>query len=67
MIRYENECVGCPPEMGCMGAACRYRKVPHYYCDECDKEETLFKFEGEELCITCIKKRLEMVEGSDEW
>lgn len=38
MIRYENECVGCPPEMGCLGIACRYRNVPYIYCDKCGEE-----------------------------
>ena len=37
MIKYENECVGCPPEMGCLGDECSNRNVPHYYCDKCDK------------------------------
>lgn len=40
MIRFEDECVGCPPEMGCLGDGCRYRNVPHIYCDIC----------GEEIC-----------------
>lgn len=66
MIEYENECIGCPPEMGCMGDACRNRNVPHYYCDECGEEDTLYKFNGEELCVDCLLRQLEMVEGSDD-
>ena len=61
MIRIENDCVGCPPEMGCLGDGCPYRNVPYYYCDECGENETLYHFDGEELCIDCIKKRLEEV------
>lgn len=61
MIRIENDCVGCPPEMGCLGDGCPYRNVPCYYCDECGENETLYHFDGEELCIDCIKKRLEEV------
>ena len=38
MIRIENDCVGCPKEMGCLGSSCPYRDVPHYYCDECGEE-----------------------------
>lgn len=61
MIKIENDCVGCPPEMGCLGDGCPYRNVPYYYCDECGKNATLYHFDGEELCIDCIKKRLEEV------
>lgn len=38
MIQYEDECVGCPKEMGCLGSACPHMNVPHYYCDKCDEE-----------------------------
>ena len=38
MIRYENECVSCPPEMGCFGSACPNRNVPRIYCDKCGEE-----------------------------
>ena len=38
MIRYEDECVGCPPEMGCLGSICPNRNVPHYFCDYCGEE-----------------------------
>ena len=55
MIKYEDECVGCPPNMGCMGDACKYRNVPHLYCDRCDAEcEMLYEFYGEELCEDCL-------------
>lgn len=30
--------------------------------DECDEEETLYHFDGRELCINCIINMLEMVE-----
>ena len=61
----ESECVGCPPEMGCIGSSCKYRNVTRYYCDNCKDETTLYEFEGFELCIDCIKKELTIVEGSD--
>ena len=38
MIKFEDECVGCPTELGCIGEACRYRNVPHVYCDICGEE-----------------------------
>ena len=65
MIIHENECVGCPPEMGCIGTACPYYDVARFYCDECKREEKLYEFNGRELCIDCIIKQLTVVEGSD--
>lgn len=65
MIKFENECVMCPPEMGCLRDSCPNMHVPHFYCDDCGDEVRpgeLFEFDGEELCIDCIKKRLDVVE-----
>lgn len=63
MKKLENECVGCPKEMGCLGSSCPNRNVPHFYCDECGEEdEKIYYYDGEELCIECIKNRLEEVE-----
>lgn len=63
MITYEDECVGCPTEMGCMGSACHYRNVPHLYCDKCDKEvEKLYKYDGQEICEECLLKEFEVIE-----
>ena len=57
MVKVENECVGCPPEMGCIGIACPYQNVPHYYCDKCkDEVDELFDVDGVELCEDCLKK-----------
>lgn len=61
MKRIENDCVGCPPEMGCLGSSCPYRNNPHYYCDQCGEEKPLYHFDDEELCIDCIEKQLEKV------
>lgn len=57
MVTYENECVGCPPEMGCMGSACLYRNVPHYYCDKCGCEtKTLYEIGNEgQMCVECVE------------
>ena len=57
MIRYEDECVGCPPEMGCLGSGCPNRNVPHYYCDKCGEEyspEELYDYDGEIMCKECL-------------
>lgn len=57
VIRYEDECVG-PCPQGCMGSACPYRNVPHYYCDECgeeyDPEELYDNGGGNFICRDCI-------------
>ncbi len=61
MIKYENECVGCPPEMGCLGDGCPNRNVPRYYCDRCGDEfypEELFLYDGEMWCKDCLTEYL---------
>lgn len=59
MVEYENECLGCVSlGIGCVGQCCPNRNVPYYYCDECGDSDDLYEFDGEELCIECIKKRL---------
>lgn len=65
MIKYENECCGCAvPAYPCMGSACPYRNVPHFYCDECKEDvEALYYYDGKELCLECIEKILEKVKA----
>lgn len=65
MKKVENECVGCPPEMGCLGSYCPYRNVVHYYCDKCGAETKLYHYDGYELCIDCLLEEFEVVEGSE--
>lgn len=60
MHKTENECVSCG--LPCLGNSCPYRNVTRYYCDKCGEETTLYHFDGEELCIDCIKNSLEEVE-----
>lgn len=57
MLRYENECVGCPPEMGCLYGSCPMLRVPHLYCDRCGTEvdELFLDNDGEyTLCEECL-------------
>ena len=63
MKTVENECVDCG--LPCLGDICPNRNVEHFYCDSCGDETTLFHYEGEELCIGCIEKRLDVVDGSE--
>ena len=50
-IVFQDDCVGCPPEMGCLGDTCKFKHVPHLYCDECTGEQTDL-YDG--LCIDCF-------------
>ena len=53
MIRFESDCVSCG--FPCMYSACPYYRVKIYICDECDEEvETLYEYEGKELCESCL-------------
>ena len=61
MVCYENECVGCPPERGCLGDACPNRNVPRYYCDKCGDEcwpEELYSYDDEMWCRDCLTEEL---------
>ena len=58
MIKFENECVGCP--QGCIH--CGRDKTQHLYCERCGEDsEELFIFDGEELCEDCLKNSLERI------
>lgn len=55
-IVYESDCVGCP--QGCINCG-RSEKKPRaeMICDECGYEdEVLYKVDGQEVCIDCVKK-----------
>lgn len=55
MTVYENECCDCATgAFPCMGNSCPMRNVPHYLCDRCKTEDTLYKYDDEVLCIDCI-------------
>lgn len=67
MKTIENDCIGCACDAyPCLGNICPRRNAVHYYCDECGSEETLYYYEGQELCINCIENRLEKVGGREE-
>lgn len=60
MVRYTSECVGCPPEMGCLHDACPYENVPVHDCDECGAEEAAkYVIDNMELCSKCSKEWFE--------
>lgn len=59
MRKTTNECVSC--DLPCF-STCPHRNVTRLYCDECGDETQLYYYDGQELCIDCIEKRLEKVE-----
>lgn len=61
MVKIENHCISCPPEIGCLGEGCPKRHVRCYYCDDCKFEAETYFFDDEELCLDCIEKRLDKV------
>lgn len=56
-----NECVGCPPEMGCIGEACPQRHVVRCYCDKCKDElpdnEEVIVINNEQYCPECAEEK----------
>lgn len=65
----ENECVGCPPEMGCLGSACPKRNVHRYYCDKCGQEyesNELYVVDGEDICSDCILDEYQTVQDVED-
>lgn len=61
-VRYENRCVDCPPEMGCLKPYCPNWNVPIWYCDKCGEENVdLYEVDEEELCLDCAIERLPIV------
>ena len=67
MIEYENQCVGCPPEMGCLGSSCPNRRVPIMTCDKCGEQvDALYWHDGAQYCADCVLTELERVKLDDE-
>lgn len=58
MRKYENQCVGCPEGMGCIGSSCPYVNVAIDCCDECGSENAEYRIDGDDLCEDCAKKYL---------
>lgn len=70
MIRYENECVGCPKEIGCLGDSCPNISVPHLYCDDCGEELNFerssyddyvfnaFVYKEKHYCLECLLEKV---------
>jgi hypothetical protein len=63
MIRTENECVEC--NLPCIYESCPFWAVKRFYCDECEEENQLYWWDGQQLCLGCVEARLERVEEDD--
>lgn len=61
MRKYENQCVGCPEGMGCLGKSCPYVDVLVDYCDDCGAEGAEYRIDGDDLCEDCAEKYLQEV------
>ena len=67
MLVTEDLCVGCPPEVGCLGWGCPMRNVDVYVCDRCGSErfvEPGVGRRGEDLCCDCLRKEKEEESGA---
>lgn len=65
MKKVVNECVGCIPEMRCIGDVCPNKNITRFYCDRCGTEDKLYHYEGEEICEECLLEEFDVVAGSD--
>lgn len=61
MRHIEDDCVYCG--LPCC-SSCRYKKVVRYYCDQCEDEAPLYRFNDMDLCEHCVLEMLEKVEES---
>lgn len=63
MIVTENQCVGCPTELGCLGDSCPNRGIRCLVCDECDcAADILYVVDGQEVCEDCLKNMFDTIE-----
>ena len=69
MLKFENECVGCP--QGCIN--CGRKHVAVWVCDECGCEaDELWEYEEQQLCQDCLleavpKAEMKADEPDDEY
>ena len=67
MIRYENDCVGCP--QGCIN--CGRKHTPYFSCDICKDDfepEELYDVDDEMICADCLLNKYDTVaDNPDKW
>ncbi len=58
MIKFEDQCVGCP--QGCIN--CGRKRTPIMICDDCGEEvEDLYEVGNQQLCGECALNNLDKV------
>lgn len=61
MRKYENQCVECPPWMGCNESVCPYANVAIDYCDQCGVDGAKYRINGDDYCEDCANEYLQEV------
>lgn len=60
MVRTESGCVDCG--LPCLYSSCPYDRVTVLECDRChDEVDELYEVDGEDLCLSCLKKEFRKV------
>ena len=59
MLKYVDDCVSCPPELGCLGNSCPKKNIPVYYCDICEEEMADYHVDGQDICEDCLNEHIE--------
>ena len=64
----KNGCVGCPPEMGCLGAMCPECWEYKLICDKCDNEvDEIYRDEnGTYYCEECLMSMFTKISYDDD-
>lgn len=61
-----NDCCDCAvPGYPCIGSHCPRTHIKIHVCDECECEETLYEYEGRELCQDCLLDIVPKVPGTE--
>jgi len=56
LVYDKGGCVGCPPEMGCLGRACSMCWDTIMVCDQCGEEvDDLYRNEDGDFCEDCMR------------
>lgn len=63
LVYDKRNCVGCPPEMGCLGRDCPQCYETVMRCDVCGKEtRDLYRWDGDvDLCENCFDEKIEKI------
>lgn len=63
MVRYESDCVGCVPDLPCVGPGCQYYGMrPHLYCDHCGESADYILDDETHYCTDCLNNLM-----NEEW